>query len=163
MFAAITDRQWLWLAAAFYLGGFLLGTWSLWRRGRPSGAAVYTLTAIGYLLQLVGLGLRGQAVGGCPLGNAFEIYQFTAWSAITLYLVVGVAFRSSVLGYFTAGLAATVTLISLAFPAWDAEHRAKISATIPGSNFTRHSRCSATACWRCSRSRRSCCCFGISR
>lgn len=126
MFAALTDRQWLWLAAGFYLGGFLLGTWSLLRRGRPSGVAVYALIALGYALQLVGLGLRGRAVGGCPLGNTFEIFQFTAWSAITLYLVIGVTFRSSVLGYFTAGLAATVTLVSLALRTWDAERRVKI-------------------------------------
>jgi ABC-type uncharacterized transport system permease subunit len=126
MFAALTDRQWLWLAAAFYLGGFVLGTWSLRRRGRPSGVAVYTLTALGYALQVVGLGFRGRAVGGCPLGNTFEIFQFTAWSAITLYLVVGVTFRSSVFGYFTAGLAATVTVLSLALPAWDAERRVGI-------------------------------------
>lgn len=126
MFAALTDRQWLWLAAGFYLGGFLLGTWSLLRRGRPSGGLVYTLIALGYALQLVGLGLRGRAVGGCPLGNTFEIFQFTAWSAISLYLVVGVAFRTSVLGYFTACLAAALTLVSLSLPAWDAEHRVKI-------------------------------------
>ena len=63
---------------------------ALLRQGRPSGSATYVLIAIGYALQLAGLGVRGRAVGGCPLGNQFEIYQFTAWSAITLYLVVGV-------------------------------------------------------------------------
>lgn len=131
MFAAFTDRQWLWFAAAFYLGGFLLATWSLVRGGRQSGVAVYTLTALGYVLQLVGLGLRGRAVGGCPLGNLFEILQFTAWSAITLYLVVGVTFRSSVFGYFTAGLGAVVTLVSLAIPAWDVERRVKIFGANP--------------------------------
>ena len=131
MFAALTDRQWLWLAAAFYLGGFLLGTWSLVRGGRRSGVAVYTLTALGYVLQLIGLGLRGRAVGGCPLGNPFELFQFTAWSAITLYLVVGVTFRSSVFGYFTAGLAAVVTLVSLVIPAWDAERRVKAFGANP--------------------------------
>src|SRR4051794_14607940 len=114
MFAALTDRQWLWLSAGFYLAGFLLGTWSLLRHGKPSGVKVSTLLALGYALQLVGLGLRGRAVGGCPLGNTFEIFQFTAWSATTLYLVVGVTFRSSVFGYFTSGLAAIVTLVSLA-------------------------------------------------
>ncbi len=126
MFAAFTDRQWLWLAAGFYLGGFVLGTWSLLRRGRPSGVAVYTLIALGYGLQLAGLGLRGRAVGGCPLGNNLEVYQFIAWSAITLYLVIGVTFRSSVLGYFTAALAATLTLVSLAIPAWDPARRIHI-------------------------------------
>jgi HemX protein len=126
MLAALSDRQWLWLAAEFYLAGFLLGTWSLLRRGRPSGVAVYSLIAVGYLFQLIGLGLRGRAVGGCPLGNTFELFQFTAWSAISLYVVVGVTFRSSVLGYFTACLTAVLTLVSLAIPAWDAERHVKI-------------------------------------
>src|SRR5438067_458324 len=106
MFAAFTDRQWLWAAAIFYFVGFALGTFALLRHGKPSGAATYVLIAIGYGLQLVGLGMRGRAVAGCPLGNTFEFFQFTAWSAITLYLVIGVTFRNSLLGYFTSCLAA---------------------------------------------------------
>lgn len=126
MIAALTDRQWLWFAAGFYLAGFLLGTFSLLRRGRPSGVAVYGLIALGYVCQNLGLALRGRAVGGCPLGNTFETFQFTAWSAISLYLVIGVTFRSSLLGYLTAALAAALTLVSLAIPAWDETRRAHI-------------------------------------
>src|SRR5581483_11383276 len=102
MLAHLTDRTWLWVAAAFYFAGFLQGTFSLLRQGRPAGSATYALMAIGYLLQLVGLGLRGRAVGGCPLGNTFELFQFTAWSSVTLYLMVGVTFRNSLLGYFSS-------------------------------------------------------------
>jgi ABC-type uncharacterized transport system permease subunit len=80
---------------------------------------MYALVVAGYVLQLIGLGVRGRAVGGCPLGNNFEIYQFVAWSAITLYLVIGVTFRTSLLGYFTSCLAAALTLVSLAIPSWD--------------------------------------------
>jgi HemX protein len=126
MFADLTDRTWLWAAAGFYFAGFALGTISLLRAGRPSGAATYVLIALGYVLQLVGLGLRGRAVGGCPLGNLFEFFQFTAWSATTLYLVVGVTFRNSVLGYLTSCLAALLTLVSLAIPAWDATRRTHV-------------------------------------
>ncbi len=126
MFAGLNDRSWLWVAAGFYLAGLLLGTFSLIRGGRPSGAMMYALVGAGYVLQLLGLGLRGRAVGGCPLGNQFEIFQFTAWSAITLYLVIGVTFRNSLLGYFTSCLAAAMTLISLAIPAWDPALRTHI-------------------------------------
>ncbi len=126
MLAHFTDRTWLWLAAEFYLVGFLLGLWLLLRRGRPLNVAMYAIILAGYVMQLAGLYLRGQAVGGCPLGNTFELFQFTAWSAITLYLVVGVTFRTSLLGYFTACLAATLTLVSLSIPAWDATRRAGI-------------------------------------
>jgi HemX protein len=131
MFAALTDRTWLWAAAGFYFAGFAVGTIALLRQGRPSGAGTYVIIAIGYALQLVGLGIRGRAVGGCPLGNQFEVFQFTAWSAITLYLLVGVTFRNSLLGYFTSSLAAALTLLSLAVPAWDATQRAHIFGSNP--------------------------------
>jgi ABC-type uncharacterized transport system permease subunit len=131
MFADISDRTWLWAAAAFYFAGFALGTMAILRQGRPSGRATYALIVIGYALQLAGLGVRGRVVGGCPLGNQFEIYQFTAWSAITLYLVVGVTFRNSLLGYFTSSLAAALTLVSLAIPAWDATQRTHIFGSNP--------------------------------
>ena len=126
MFETIADRNWLWAAAGFYLVGFIMGTASILRGGRPSGAVNTVLILIGYALQLVGLGLRGKAVQGCPLGNSFEIFQFTAWSAITLYFVIGVTFRSSLLGYFTSCLAAVLTLVSLVSPGWDATRRTHI-------------------------------------
>jgi HemX protein len=126
MFAELSDRQWLWCAAGFYCAGLLLGTVSLVRGQRTSGILIYLAILAGYLLQNVGLGLRGHATGGCPLGNRFEIFQFTAWSAITLYLVVGVTFRSSLLGYFTSCLGAALTVLSLSIPAWDAVRRTHI-------------------------------------
>jgi ABC-type uncharacterized transport system permease subunit len=86
-------------------------------------------------MQLLGLYLRGLAVGGCPLGNTFELFQFTAWSATTLYLVVGVTFRSSLLGYFSACLAAVLTLTSLAIPAWDATRRTHLFGGNPWIEF----------------------------
>src|SRR5687768_3770253 len=131
MLTEFSDRTWLWAAAGFYFAGFALGTIALLRHGRPSGKATYVLIAIGYALQLAGLGIRGRAVSGCPLGNQFEIYQFIAWSAITLYLMVGVRFRNSLLGYFTSALAATLTLISLVIPAWDATQRTHIFGSNP--------------------------------
>ena len=79
--------------------------------------------AAGFVLQTLGLYLRGLAVKGCPIGNMFEIFQFTAWSAISLYLVIGATFRLSLLGYFTSCLSAVLTLVSLATPGWDATHR----------------------------------------
>jgi HemX protein len=125
------DRTWLWAAAGLYLFGFLLGTVSLLRGGRPAGTATYVLMAIGYVLQFIGLGIRGKAIGGSPLTNIFEIFQFTAWSAITLYLVVGVRFRNSLLGYFTACLTAALTVVSLAIPEWDATHRSHVFGNNP--------------------------------
>jgi ABC-type uncharacterized transport system permease subunit len=126
MLAGITDRSWLWIAAGFYLAGLLLGTISLLKGERQSRTVINLVIVLGYACQLVGLYIRGRTVGGCPLGNTFEIFQFTAWSAITLYLVVGVTFRSSLLGYFTSCLTAVLTLVSLSIPAWDVTRRTKI-------------------------------------
>lgn len=131
MFAGLPDRTWLWFAAGFYLAGLLLGTWSLLRGTQQSNTRINLIVALGYACQLIGLYARGRVVGGCPLGNTFEIFQFTAWSAITLYLIVGVTFRLSLLGYFTACLAAVLTLTSLAIPSWDETRRAKIFGDNP--------------------------------
>jgi ABC-type uncharacterized transport system permease subunit len=135
MFANFADRTWMWLAAEFYLVGFLLGTWSLLRGGKPLNVATYFLIVAGYAMQLTGLYLRGLAVGGCPLGNTFELFQFTAWSAISLYLVIGVTFRTSLLGYFTSCLAAVLTLISLSIPAWDSTRSSGMFGNNPWIEF----------------------------
>lgn len=124
--SAFTDRTWLWLAAAGYLAGFILGTIALLRDRRHSHGLMYVIIAASFLAQTFGLYLRGLAVKGCPLGNAFEMFQFTAWSAISLYLMIGAVFRLSLLGYFTSMLTAALTLISLAIPAWDATRRVGI-------------------------------------
>lgn len=120
--SVVIDRTWLWIAAAFYLTGFALGTLAL-LRNRQSQTGLYTIVAIGFLFQTLGLYTRGLEVKGCPLGNTFEIFQFTAWSATVLYLVIGVTFRLSLLGYFTSMLSAVLTAGSLAIPAWDATRR----------------------------------------
>jgi ABC-type uncharacterized transport system permease subunit len=44
---------------------------------------------------------------------------------------VGVRFRNSLLGYFTSSLAATLTLVSLAIPSWDATQRTHIFGSNP--------------------------------
>jgi ABC-type uncharacterized transport system permease subunit len=116
----LTDRSWLCLASVCYLAGLLLGTAALLRDRRQPRLTIYVLVAAGFLLQTLGLYLRGLAVKGCPIGNLFEIFQFTAWSAISLYLVVGATFRLSLLGYFTSCLSTVLMLVSLAMPAWDA-------------------------------------------
>jgi len=135
MLDILTDRQWLWLAALFYLAVFGVVTFRV-LRGRHHGTGLtYVLMLIGYALQLSGLYLRGEAVGGCPLGNKFEIFQFTAWSATTLYLVVGVTFRSSMLGYFTACLTAVLSLVSLALPSWDATRSVNLFGGNPWIEF----------------------------
>ena len=133
MSSLLTDRALLWLGALLYLAGFLTGLVALTRRSAPAGLRTILNTFLvgGWIFQMAGLYVRGLAVGGCPLGNTFEIVQFVAWSAMVLYFFVGATFRSSVLGLFTAGYAAALALVSLRVPAWDLTHGAKIFGNNP--------------------------------
>jgi HemX protein len=128
-----SDRALLWLGALFYLAGFVTGLLALVRRSHASAprAVLNSLLAVGWILQMSGLYVRGLATGGCPLGNTFEIVQFVAWSAMVLYFCVGTAFRTSLLGLFAAGYAALLALVSLLIPAWDATHGQKIFGSNP--------------------------------
>ncbi len=128
-----TDRALLWLGALLYLAGFLTGLVALARRSSPGGlrAILNTFLVGGWVFQMAGLYVRGLAVGGCPLGNTFELVQFVAWSAMVLYFFVGTAFRLSLLGLFSAGYAAALALVSLLVPAWDAGHGVKIFGNNP--------------------------------
>ena len=128
MSSLFTDRALLWLGALLYLAGFLTGLIALTRRQSSAGprTILNTLLVGGWIFQMAGLYVRGLAVGGCPLGNTFEIVQFVAWSAMVLYFFVGTAFRLSVLGLFTAGYAAALGLVSLLVPQWDLVRGGKI-------------------------------------
>jgi HemX protein len=128
-----TDRALLWLGALCYLAGFVAGCVALAQRRQSSGTqlTLNTLMAAGLAFQLIGLYLRGAAVGGCPLGNKFEIVQFVSWSAMVLYFVVGPAFRISLLGLFTAGYAGCLAVFSLLVPQWDLTRGVKIFGNNP--------------------------------
>ena len=91
MSSLLTDRALLWLGALLYLAGFLTGLVALTRRSAPAGLRTILNTFLvgGWIFQMAGLYVRGLAVGGCPLGNTFEIVQFVAWSAMVLYFFVG--------------------------------------------------------------------------
>src|SRR3954465_12217982 len=119
----LTDRSWLWLAPALYLAGFTIGTIALSRDRKHSRALMYGLICAGFGVQTFGLYLRGLAVHGCPINNLFETFQFTAWSATVLYLMIGATFRLSLLGYFTSCLSATLSVVSLVIKGWDATRR----------------------------------------
>jgi ABC-type uncharacterized transport system permease subunit len=133
MFLLPTDRALLWAGALLYLAGFVAGLIGLTRRQPAAGyrKLLNAFLVAGWACQWLGLYVRGQVVGGCPLGNTFEIVQFVAWSAMLLYFFVGPTFRLSLLGLFTAGYAATLALISLLIPAWDAGRNERIFGNNP--------------------------------
>jgi len=70
----------------------------------------------GFVLQTTFLYLRGQAVGRCPITNSFEVLVFLSWSIALSYLVVGTAYRISLLGAFTAPLVLALQLAASVLP-----------------------------------------------
>lgn len=137
MLSLLTDRATLWIGALLYLAGFLAGCFELARRARASESRIVlrVLLAGGLVVQTMGLYLRGLSVGGCPLGNKFEIVQFVAWASMVLYFVVGPAFRVSLLGLFAAGYAAILAFVSLLVPQWDAVRGLRIFGHNPWIEF----------------------------
>jgi ABC-type uncharacterized transport system permease subunit len=71
------------------------------RHGRKSPWTVWWMIAV-MLCQLGYLSVRGEMRGACPLRSIAEISVFLAWSLTLFYLLVGPAFRISLLGVFTA-------------------------------------------------------------
>ncbi len=82
------------------------------RPGRANFVAL--LGAFGFLTGF--LYARGQAVGACPLSTLFDVFVFLSWSLVLTYLVVGPAYRLSLLGAFTAPLALLLVLAGLVMP-----------------------------------------------
>ena len=71
---------------------------------------------IGFALQTAFLTLRGQALGRCPITNLFEVLTFLGWSIALIYMVIGPAYRLSLMGSFTAPLVLLLQLIALLTP-----------------------------------------------
>ncbi len=104
-----------------YAVAFLSSSYALMAHRRRPRALLSVLIGLGLAIQTVGLHQRGfnSSPPGCPLHNTFEIVQFVIWSFTILYVIVGTAFRVSVLGYFTSGLAAVLSVTSLLVKHWD--------------------------------------------
>lgn len=117
----LPDRNWLWISAVLYAAAFLFATAAMLRHRKRPRLVLATLIGLGIVTHTIGLQQRGLASTppGCPLHNTFEIVQFVIWSFTVLYVVVGTAFRVSVLGYFTSGLAAILSVTSLLVSHWD--------------------------------------------
>ncbi|MEM1223373.1 MAG: cytochrome c biogenesis protein CcsA [Verrucomicrobiota bacterium] len=116
---SITDRSAIGIGAVLYLAAFAFGLLTL-RFNRPYlNSLIFILLSSGFLMQILGLNIRGAEIKACPLGNIFEVTQFIAWSLVLLFFIVGPVFRVRLLGFFTAALAALLSGGSLLFPGLD--------------------------------------------
>ncbi|MGJ8637852.1 MAG: cytochrome C assembly family protein [Opitutaceae bacterium] len=116
---AMNDRTAFAVAALIYLGAFLIGGALLLVKRTHPRALMFALLAGGFLIQTLGLNLRGAEIKACPLGNIFEIAQFISWSLVLLYFIIGPVFQLRLLGFFTAGLTTLIAGGSLLIPSWD--------------------------------------------
>src|SRR5207249_3930206 len=66
---------------------------------RPGGFNFLAI-GLGFILQTAFLSIRGHELGRCPLTNLFEVFIFLAWSIGLIYMLVGPAYRLSVMGGF---------------------------------------------------------------
>src|SRR6267154_1820743 len=82
---------------------------------------------LGFLFQTAFLSIRGHALGRCPLTTLFEVFVFLAWSVAMIYLVIGPAYRLSLMGAFTAPLVFLIQTFALLAPI-DIPHPARLPA-----------------------------------
>ena len=76
----------------------------------------FLAVGLGFVFQTAFLYLRGHALGRCPITNLFEVIIFVAWSIALFYMVVGPAYRLSLMGAFTAPLVVLLQLTALIAP-----------------------------------------------
>lgn len=110
------ERYWLVAALVCFLLSlgytlFALGA----GRYRPARFNL-SMMLIGFVLQSVFLYQRGEIVGACPITNLFEVLVFLSWSIVLIYLLVGPAYRLSLMGAFTSPLVVTILLTALLSP-----------------------------------------------
>jgi ABC-type uncharacterized transport system permease subunit len=137
------ERNWLLLATLGYL---LSGAWGVYALGARSSNSTWWndgLLIVSFALHFLFLTFRGQKLGHCPLSNGFEVAAFLSWSLVLTYLVVGPAYRISILGYFTAPMVFLINFVALALPmdvpgnvgfgGWQVELHASLSVMGYGS------------------------------
>ncbi|MCE0484437.1 MAG: cytochrome c biogenesis protein [Methylacidiphilales bacterium] len=110
------DRLWLFLATLGYLASAGWGLYALGSQRPIANRFTFLLIAGAFVFHTLFLYQRGQAIGHCPITNLFETLAFFSWSLVLTYLVVGPAYRMSILGAFTAPIVFLVNFFALAAP-----------------------------------------------
>jgi ABC-type uncharacterized transport system permease subunit len=112
----VNDRLWLELATLGYLASAFWGIYALGAR-RPLGdRTTFILIGAAFVFHTIFLHQRGERIGHCPITNLFETLAFFSWSLVLTYLVVGQAYRMSILGAFTAPVVFLINFFALLAP-----------------------------------------------
>ena len=123
-FLGITTFAYL-FAALLYVGIFVFKT-------DRFGILATACTALGLIVQTVGLGLRWyesyeMGIGHAPLTNMYESVVFFAWTIIFLYLIIEWKFKTRVIGAFTVPFA----VFAMAYASLSTEISTTISPLVP--------------------------------
>jgi ABC-type uncharacterized transport system permease subunit len=91
--------------------------WGLYALGSQRPVAnrwTFHLIVAAFVSHTLFLHERGEAIQHCPITNLFETLVFFSWSLVLTYLVVGPAYRMSILGAFTAPVVFLINFFALA-------------------------------------------------
>ncbi len=105
------DRWFLIAATLLATAGGVWGMISVHRGHRSRWTVAWILAT--FLCQIGFLTVRGQMRLACPLMDRGEILAFLSWSLTLFYLLVGPAYRISLLGVFTAPVVVIFQTIAL--------------------------------------------------
>jgi ABC-type uncharacterized transport system permease subunit len=108
----VNDRLWLELATLGYLASAVWGLYALGARRLIADRGTFVLIGLAFVLHTIFLHQRGEAIGHCPITNL----AFFSWSLVLTYLVVGQAYRMSILGAFTAPVVFLINFFALVSP-----------------------------------------------
>jgi HemX protein len=121
------DRQLLILSNICFLAAVVRTFLALRARSFRLGRFNFLAISAGFALQTAFLSVRGHALGRCPLTNLFEVLIFLAWSVALIYMLIGPAYRLSLMGAFTAPLVLLIQSFALIAPI-DVRHEGKMPA-----------------------------------
>ena len=110
------DRQLLLLSTLCFFAAVARTLFALREGAFRPGRFNFFAIALGFVLQTAFLSIRGHALGRCPLTNLFEVFVFLAWSVALIYLLIGPAYRLSLMGAFTAPLVFLIQSFALLAP-----------------------------------------------
>jgi HemX protein len=119
------DRQLLIVSTLCFLAAVVRTTIALRAGVFQPGRFSFFAIGLGFIFQTAFLSIRGHSLGRCPLTNLFEVLIFLAWSIAFIYMLVGPAYRLSLMGAFTAPLVFIIQVFALVVPV-DVRHEVKL-------------------------------------
>ena len=112
----LTDRQWFLCATLLYGLGMMYSVF-LWRKGfRKDDRVHYFLLLAGFALNTTAM-FMGVFFNRCPVNNLFEATMFVDWSAVGVYLILGLWQKFRFVGAFASPIFLFLGIFAL-MPGW---------------------------------------------